>query len=599
MTRAQGLWIKHKTTPKYKEGDQVWLEGRNLRIDQPAAKLAPRRHGPFRVAQVMSPVSYRLTLPLQWKIHPVFHIDLLSPYRETEVHGRNYQRPPPELIDNEEEYEVENILDSRRTGRGRKLQYLIKWKGYPDADNQWEDHRNVSADDLVLQFQRRNPTKETHLRQLKTGKSLPSYPMSSPTPLTSTSSDIIITFVTCNRCGSTSDRCYCANDNVDSPRTQSPFSDNAVLIPNLNDPVEEGRTLFPTPEPGRLSPDSTHTTRVELGDRTEVREVSVDEGDERMEEGSNTDSPPSYGQPATIFPDCTCGAEGGEYCHCAERCACGAGEPYPMRTCRCDALPILLRRNHDVEGADRASNQGETPFQRSTSYEEAVAVQNEGGTDDATTEETAVEVRSVRRGTRGGQAARRGRGARPSAARRPSNPQPTPRIPEEFWLNVPPRYIPFKIWYNGREVEARYVTIHMTNDPYALGITAPGAPVYRRPAHAAPRITPEEATPATAQGMRILHYDYRGKDWVDDALTRLRDDGLRAEVHRYHKLQEELHHKLEEVKQLEDRIADIYPEMHRCCQRLQRAEAVERVESQRGEEVHLISPWTFERGRST
>jgi hypothetical protein len=148
--------------------------------------------------------------------------------------------------------------------------------------------------------------------------------------------------------------------------------------------------------------------------------------------------------------------------------------------------------------------------------------------------------------------------------------------------------------YNGREVEAKYVTIHMTNDPYALGMIAPGAPVYRRPAHAAPRITPEEATPATAQGMQILHHDYRGKDWVDDALTRLRDDGLRAEVHRYRKLQEELHRKLEEVKQLEDRVADIYPEMHRCCQRLQRAEAVERVESQRGEEIHLISPWTFE-----
>jgi hypothetical protein len=75
--------------------------------------------------------------------------------------------------------------------------------------------------------------------------------------------------------------------------------------------------------------------------------------------------------------------------------------------------------------------------------------------------------------------------------------------------------------YNGHEVEAKYVTIHMTNDPYALGMTALGAPVYRRPAHATLRITPEEAMPATAQGMRILHYDYVGKDWVDDALTRL------------------------------------------------------------------------------
>jgi hypothetical protein len=90
-----------------------------------------------------------------------------------------------------------------------------------------------------------------------------------------------------------------------------------------------------------------------------------------------------------------------------------------------------------------------------------------------------------------------------------------------------------------------------------------------------------------------------GKDWVDNALTRLRDDGLCAEVHQYRKLQEELHRKLEEVRQLEDQVADIYPEMHRCCQRLQCAEVVERVESQRGEEIHLVSPWTFERGCST
>jgi hypothetical protein len=104
--------------------------------------------------------------------------------------------------------------------------------------------------------------------------------MSSPTQLTSNSSDIIITFTTCNRCGSTKDYCHCANDNVDSPRQRSPFSEDAVLIPTLDDDVGEGRTLFPTPEPGRLSPDSTHTTRIELGNTTEIREVSMDEGDE-------------------------------------------------------------------------------------------------------------------------------------------------------------------------------------------------------------------------------------------------------------------------------------------------------------------------------
>ena len=74
MIKAQKSWVKHHDTPKYKEGDLVWLEGCNLHLNQPTPKLAPKRHGPFKVVQVMSPVNYRLELPTQWSIHPVFHV---------------------------------------------------------------------------------------------------------------------------------------------------------------------------------------------------------------------------------------------------------------------------------------------------------------------------------------------------------------------------------------------------------------------------------------------------------------------------------------------------------------------------------------------
>ena len=95
----------------------MWLEGCHLRTNQPAAKLAPRRHGPFKVIQVMSAVNYRLKLPTQWSIHPVFHMDLLTPYRETVTHGPNYECLPLDLVNGEEEYEVEKILDSQQLGR--------------------------------------------------------------------------------------------------------------------------------------------------------------------------------------------------------------------------------------------------------------------------------------------------------------------------------------------------------------------------------------------------------------------------------------------------------------------------------------------------
>jgi hypothetical protein len=77
MIKAQKSWVQNKNTPKFNKGDLVWLEGCHLWTNQPTAKLAPKRHGLFRVVQVMSLVNYRLELPTQWSIHPMFHIDLL------------------------------------------------------------------------------------------------------------------------------------------------------------------------------------------------------------------------------------------------------------------------------------------------------------------------------------------------------------------------------------------------------------------------------------------------------------------------------------------------------------------------------------------
>ena len=130
-------------------------------------KLGARHHGPFKVIQVMSPVNYRLELPMHWSIHPVFHIDLLTPYRETITHGANYQCPLLDLVDNAEEYEVEKILDSRLFSRRRQLQYLVKWKGYPDSDNMWVDKDDVFTDDKVWTFKESNPEARTHLRAVQ------------------------------------------------------------------------------------------------------------------------------------------------------------------------------------------------------------------------------------------------------------------------------------------------------------------------------------------------------------------------------------------------------------------------------------------------
>jgi hypothetical protein len=48
------------------------------------------------------------------KVHNVFHIDLLLPYKETEAYSPAYARLPPKLIEDEEEYEIKHIHDARR-----------------------------------------------------------------------------------------------------------------------------------------------------------------------------------------------------------------------------------------------------------------------------------------------------------------------------------------------------------------------------------------------------------------------------------------------------------------------------------------------------
>jgi hypothetical protein len=137
--------LKHRKIPKepraFAVNQKVWLDSRNLAVNVPSKKLAPRRYGPFTIKEKISSVAYRINLPQHMKIHNVFHIDLLSPYNQTEIYGEAFPQPPPDLIEGEEEYEVEEII-SDRTIR-RKRQYLVKWKGYPSSENSW-----VAANDM-------------------------------------------------------------------------------------------------------------------------------------------------------------------------------------------------------------------------------------------------------------------------------------------------------------------------------------------------------------------------------------------------------------------------------------------------------------------
>jgi Chromo (CHRromatin Organisation MOdifier) domain len=141
----------------FQEGDQVWLENTNLKLSHPMAKLGTRHSRPFKIIKVISLVVYHLELPPHWKIFNAFHTSLLTPYKERKEHGENFPEPPPDLIDDKPEYEIEEVLASRRHGQWKKLQYLLQWKGYSQAHDSWEPADNVNALELVKEFHERNP----------------------------------------------------------------------------------------------------------------------------------------------------------------------------------------------------------------------------------------------------------------------------------------------------------------------------------------------------------------------------------------------------------------------------------------------------------
>ncbi len=94
-------------------------------------------------------------MPPSWKIHDTFHATYLSPFKETLEHGANFLEPPPEIIEGQEEWEVEDIINRRFFGKKKTKQYLVKWKGYSDAHNTWEPEENISANELIQQYEGR------------------------------------------------------------------------------------------------------------------------------------------------------------------------------------------------------------------------------------------------------------------------------------------------------------------------------------------------------------------------------------------------------------------------------------------------------------
>jgi hypothetical protein len=144
---------RHQTpAPKLKPGDRVWLNASDIKTTRPSIKLGHRNLGLYTVERCVGRDSYRLRLPISLRrLHPVFSIVKLF-FAPPDPFPGHQTAPPPDLIlvEGADHYEVEKVLDSRLWYR--RIEYLVKWKGYGTEENMWIPHYNIAAPEAIADF---------------------------------------------------------------------------------------------------------------------------------------------------------------------------------------------------------------------------------------------------------------------------------------------------------------------------------------------------------------------------------------------------------------------------------------------------------------
>jgi len=86
--------------------------------------LDNKRYGPFKISKDISSGAFQLELLEGWMIHDVFNENLLTQCVEPKFKEQHEELAHlPTIINEEEEYEVEEVRKHRKRGRG--TQYLV------------------------------------------------------------------------------------------------------------------------------------------------------------------------------------------------------------------------------------------------------------------------------------------------------------------------------------------------------------------------------------------------------------------------------------------------------------------------------------------
>jgi len=100
---------------EYQVEDLVLLSTKDLKyqmVGRRTEKLMERFVGPYKVKSIVSTNAIELELPSTVKIHPVVNVSRVRRYKG-QVEGQRKEMPQPVMIEEEEEWEVEKIMNKR------------------------------------------------------------------------------------------------------------------------------------------------------------------------------------------------------------------------------------------------------------------------------------------------------------------------------------------------------------------------------------------------------------------------------------------------------------------------------------------------------
>ena len=167
-------------------------------------------------------------------------------------------------------------------GRRKKHQYLVRWKGYPDSDNEWVDDEDMNTPEAIKDYERTQKDKS----RLCSLASLPN-PLMSSSPISISSN---------------------------SP-THVDILDALVAASASN--LAEAQAAFPTPEPGRISPNSLDSTPLDLAPTTAISDTDLEANSLPVAEGAVTQSEEKVGGPTEVLVlEYVGGEEGDSVIHC-------------------------------------------------------------------------------------------------------------------------------------------------------------------------------------------------------------------------------------------------------------------------------------------